>query len=348
MRGFFSVLVLFLVVLLFLGKFLPVPFGVMLIASRSMEPSLNVGDFVVVFGRDFGVGDVVAWCASPLYCVVHRVMNITSGSVITKGDANPIPDLPVPVSLVKGRVVYVVRREVWLSFVGGVCFFVLFRKRRDFIRFLRYANNTPLVVLIVYLLISSFVLLLSTIMFSNVVAPIRQPVIYLSRAYFEGHGVYVTYVGEGLELQRVDSCFVSEPLYYSCDALIVNGSHAYVYIPDKILMLMNVKGSPLILSFNASLYPGGRLNGVYKVYTTFNDLIISVNDSLNIVNNNIFPVVVNVTWFWADAVGSWNRTFEEYTVTDHVSVRIPTHKYVFVDLEYVIGGVKRNVRLKVV
>ncbi len=93
--------------------------------TGSMIPTLEVGDLVVVESVPFSslhVGDVIVFgkpsddgvCTS--VDIVHRIVNITDGTLYTQGDnrvTNPIPDEPtewppVPADCVKGEVVFAI------------------------------------------------------------------------------------------------------------------------------------------------------------------------------------------------------------------------------------------------
>ncbi len=99
--------------------------------TDSMKPTLEVGDLVIVEAVQFStihVGDVIVFarpdpsggCTTEI--IVHRVVNITNGLLITQGDnrfTNPRPDEPlswppVPPECVKGLVV------VSLPFLGRI------------------------------------------------------------------------------------------------------------------------------------------------------------------------------------------------------------------------------------
>jgi signal peptidase len=103
---------------------------VYVVVSKSMVPTLQIGDLVItekVQFRDIHVGQVIIYqqptnpggtCPNPYgLTIVHRVVNITStGRLITQGDnriTNPNPDEPyewpaLPAQCVKGVVVLAV------------------------------------------------------------------------------------------------------------------------------------------------------------------------------------------------------------------------------------------------
>jgi len=97
---------------------------VYVVVSKSMVPTLQVGDLVVVHSEPFSgiqVGQVIVYVQPTDFgtcqglTIVHRVVAITSSGLITQGDdrkTNPLPDEPyewppVPAQCVKG--------VVWLS-----------------------------------------------------------------------------------------------------------------------------------------------------------------------------------------------------------------------------------------
>ena len=99
---------------------MPMPFGVgaSVVLSGSMEPALSVNDLVIVRAADsYEVGDVVVY-QSGSSLVIHRIIQLQDGVVITKGDANNIEDAPVDLKDVKGRMVGVIPRA------GRVVYFI--------------------------------------------------------------------------------------------------------------------------------------------------------------------------------------------------------------------------------
>lgn len=99
------------------GNALPMPFGygVAVVLSGSMEPELSVDDLVVIKeGEEFEVGDVVVYQRGSSL-VIHRIMEFKDAeTVITQGDANNAPDEPVPLTAIKGELLWAV------PYVGAV------------------------------------------------------------------------------------------------------------------------------------------------------------------------------------------------------------------------------------
>lgn len=89
------------------GNQVPMPFGVgaSVVLSGSMEPTLSVGDLLLLQEQEsYNVNDVVVYQSGGV-AVVHRVVAIDGETVITRGDANNAADDPFPVSAIKGKVV---------------------------------------------------------------------------------------------------------------------------------------------------------------------------------------------------------------------------------------------------
>lgn len=87
---------------------LPMPFGfgIAVVVSGSMEPTLSVDDLIVVTPADsYEVGDVVVFSTGSSL-VVHRVIKIDGDTLTTQGDANNTADDPILIRDVKGKVTF--------------------------------------------------------------------------------------------------------------------------------------------------------------------------------------------------------------------------------------------------
>ena len=105
------------------------PTPTFVVSSRSMVPTLHVGDVILVQDggtfKDIGVGDIIVF-KSPLdpdTVIVHRVLKIITDEsgrgVITKGDNNPNPD-----SWIVREEHYIGRVILTLPQIGKVTFFL--------------------------------------------------------------------------------------------------------------------------------------------------------------------------------------------------------------------------------
>ena len=89
------------------GNAMPMPFGwgVSVVLSGSMEPTLSVNDMVIVREQDdYRVDDIVVYQTGNML-VLHRIVELADGTVITQGDANNAPDPPLDLSDIKGKAV---------------------------------------------------------------------------------------------------------------------------------------------------------------------------------------------------------------------------------------------------
>lgn len=89
------------------GNLMPMPFGMgfAVVQTGSMEPTLKVGDLLVVQQQSaYDVKDVVVF-QSERSLVVHRIVAKNATTFTTQGDANNTADEPIEATAVKGKVV---------------------------------------------------------------------------------------------------------------------------------------------------------------------------------------------------------------------------------------------------
>ena len=338
---------------LVLGRLAGLPVAVVMVSGRSMEPSLRLGDLVVAVRSGFGVGDVVIWCTSPTYCVVHRVVNVTDGLIVTKGDNNPVPDAPVPRGLVRYRVVLTIPRELWappaLLLVGVYAY----RRRRALAQV--QVGRVAVAVLLSYFLFSLTLALLAPTYFTHNVAPLRIPSINLRSArLWPGGLVALNYTPLGASIEEVEACLaVAGGLRAPC-AAEGGGDGLVVKVPTALLEYMNEHGlSILEVRLNATLSCGqswrGRLVGRYLVPVPWRPLRVEAGGGVvRIYNPNPAAVRVNVTFMWADEPGPWSRSEASLMLGpgEEAVVEAPRHRYVYADVRYVLAGSIRGVRVR--
>lgn len=119
------------------GNHLPMPFGygAAVVLSGSMEPTLSVGDLILVKESEaYAEGDIVVY--QDVNClVVHRVMEVNKDTITTKGDANNVADKAIGKDYVKGCVFF------WIPALGHV------------VNFAKSGVGTVLILLAAFLLI---------------------------------------------------------------------------------------------------------------------------------------------------------------------------------------------------
>lgn len=92
------------------GNAVPMPFGIGMstVLSGSMEPTISVGDLLIIKEQDsYKVDDIVVYQSGRMP-VVHRITDISEEMVTTKGDANNTSDEPFSIKNIKGEVVAVI------------------------------------------------------------------------------------------------------------------------------------------------------------------------------------------------------------------------------------------------
>ena len=99
------------------SRYLDLPFAMVIVFGESMKPTLNMGDMVFMYKSDFKVGDIVLWCSGNS-CILHRVVKIVDDTVITQGDANNIPDPPIPKEAVKYKYLFFIPSYLWIPILG--------------------------------------------------------------------------------------------------------------------------------------------------------------------------------------------------------------------------------------
>lgn len=84
------------------------------VTSGSMEESIHVGDYIIVKkANDFKVNDIVTY-QKDNYFITHRIIEIDGDKVVTKGDANNVPDAEISKNDIIGKYY---RKSKLLSFL---------------------------------------------------------------------------------------------------------------------------------------------------------------------------------------------------------------------------------------
>ncbi len=337
---------LLLVIVLFLGRVAGFPAAVVIVSGRSMEPTLHVGDIVVGVKLPYNVSDIVIWCAGPTYCVVHRVVEIKDGVIVTKGDNNPSPDPPVPKSLVRYKVVGVIRWYVWLPAVLLALLAYAYVHREYFLKRQVSPGDVASLMVVFFVVFNAAIALLAPTYYSPRGGVMETPEVTLKGTSVTMNGnVLINLNVRNTRLLSVDSCealVYGEKREYVCEAIVVSNSQILVKgIPKSLLeRMLEERVGPLIIKVKAKIV-FGVLNGIYYVYPTWRRPEVTItNGSVMIINPNPASLRVNVTTYAANRPGPANVSFKSYVLEAGGSVRIDLSKYryAYIRVEYLFQG----------
>ncbi|MEM3753918.1 MAG: signal peptidase I [Candidatus Micrarchaeaceae archaeon] len=330
-----------LVAILLVFRFTGLPFGVFFVVGKSMEPSLYAGDLAVVLGKDYGVGDVVVWSYGGFSCIIHRVVNVSSSYIITRGDSNPVDDPPVPVNAVKGKMIFHVPRVYWISFLLIVFGMYVFFNRKHFV--LESFEKSSSTVFLTMVLVMFSIMVFSPIMSPNVMN-VKVPSLHLSSLIVDSStgDVIVKYSLDGLWLENVTGCMISsKSCTMFCSAESRNDT-IIVHVPRDYYSVMNEVGEKnFFIRLNASLSYNTSLFGNYIVYPVFSRLRLEkFNAIVKVFNPNIFPIKVNVTIYFANEVGVWETESKVMVVGsgERVAFDLSDKKFSYFQIQYIFIG----------
>ncbi|MEM0472800.1 MAG: signal peptidase I [Sulfolobales archaeon] len=338
---------LFAIIILSLGRFLGLPVFIALVASGSMIPALQPLDMVVAAREDYGVGDIVIWCSTPMYCVIHRVVEIRNDVVITRGDANPAPDPPIRPSLVRGVAILVIPRFVWIPLlISSLALYAVLEIHRGRLRIPRPPRGPVITYTIVILYsVSVFLLALTSPISPVLFVGLSIPSAEVVRIGFDnGSGsIVIIYNLSDLEIRSINSCtLITMNTSINCPSHF-SGNSVWVEIPGEVLRKMNLDGVSMInvglnisLSKNASL-----LTYLYPVYISSVRPVINITKGVVTIHNpNPFCLDTNITILWANAIGPWNTSSSSRCIEPRETVKLDlgVYRYAYIRIEYIING----------
>lgn len=102
------------------GNQMPMPFGwgISVVLSGSMEPTLSVNDLVFVQEQsDYEVGDIVVY-QDENTLVIHEIYSKNGDEIVTKGEANDVADEPISATAIKGKAMF------HIPFIGALIRFL--------------------------------------------------------------------------------------------------------------------------------------------------------------------------------------------------------------------------------
>jgi len=353
--------------LLIAGRLFWFPLAVFLVSGTSMAPTAETGDLalgIATYLLDYGLGDVVVWYASLTHGVIHRVEEVGEGFVVTKGDNNPLPDLPVPRELVKYVVVLWIPREAWLPGAAAILAAYGLAKRRELAIALREAGPPRIAAAAFAALIAAdcACILLIPVHYSSYRSSLEVPMVELRRiGVAEGGSVAVVELAaRGTELVGAEACLVVVGnSSYPCSSS-VSESSILVEVPREAWLecyeRADSRASSIYVVLN-STFDKGWVYGRYRVAVEWRELEVSAaNSSLVVYNPNYVPFELSARAAYYE-VGRFGPRLAgvvrlgNFTVGPTSSLEIPVEPrgdYAYVEVWYEFrfaeGGVVREVK----
>lgn len=284
-----------------MGRFLGLPYFLAIVPTRSMEPSIRPLDIVVIERtQDVSIGDIVLWCTTVTHCVLHRVVNITSGGVITKGDNNPVPDAgPIPFSRIIGKAVAVVPREFTLSILGLFIGYFVYYALGSLVR---RGVSVVVLMLVFYLLLSFGLVAVTPTALSTTIGAIKKPWLVVSRIEVTDNGsIVVVFSSKDMRVAGIHECsvFVVEVkeggekevvARDTCNATFAD-NEVEISVNKNLFAIAAMDGARIAFSIIVSFEPGGWLRGSgYVPYPVHRLCIRTVNGTIRVYNPNFYPV----------------------------------------------------------
>ncbi|AFK51675.1 hypothetical protein TCELL_1252 [Thermogladius calderae 1633] len=302
------------------------PLALSLVAGYSMYPTLKPGDLVLstaVWLTGFSKGDVVIYCTGLFHCVIHRVVEVAGGTVLTKGDFNPAPDPPFPEKAVKYRAVLVIPLEVWLPlavFLTTPLFVPLWDLRRLF-----QPLNLETTLFVLFVTLYAVFTALYVVGQPPYRTVLQAPSLELAGYEISGDYTALTldYTTFNTTIVGVSNCSISAVGVYPCTfAEVVNGSRVEVGVPTSLYKELFQAGLNYFYVNLTAKLDKGLLIGYYPVHFALLKPAVKVEGCSLLVENTLpFPlenVSVKVTYVnstWAGLVNLVHSREESFDVT---------------------------------
>jgi signal peptidase len=293
-----------LVFVIFLGiaRFIDFPVSMSMVGGRSMEPALFIGDLVFSVKGNYTVGDIViVEGLSKMGCIIHRVVNFTSDSVITKGDANPGPDPPVSRERVLYKVVFVVPRLLWVPPVLAVFLFLGFRYFRGLLHGAE-VGRTLITVVLFFSILDIVTMTVIPVFHVHQTIEVKRPNIVLRslslsedfRFFRAVYGSIILLEFKEVEWVRINA---SGREFYPDEFFIANDT-LFVRVPQDVYDALYANASGITSSFWVYckiLFDKGDLYGYYPVTFAWRRLEVNVVNNTFVVHNPN-PVAFNASF----------------------------------------------------
>lgn len=273
-----------------------------------MKPTLNPGDMVIYANTGFNTGDIVVYCTTPSFCIVHRVIHVNNNTIVTKGDNNPAPDPPIngDGNRVKGKVVLALPLLVWAPVLVALL-------APSVIYHVRIRQHY-----LVELLVTTL-LFISLVFFSNnrgylATPSIRYPTVYLSKVEVSGCSIVVEYANN-IPMEITSGVFAVDGVDITKRVSVI-GMRVLIDAPELISVAYQDRGY-LLIQANVTFNTTTVLTGEYRALVIGEPLKFwASGSSVMLENRNCFPVNVTVA-----------------TPSSQITLTVPGHSVIAVEVE---------------
>lgn len=281
------------------------PISINIIVGHSMYPTLKQGDLAIGISASidkYSKGDIVIYCRSFNYCIIHRVISFENGTLITKGDNNPIPDPPVSPESVRYRVIFTIPAWLWIPslFLISSLSYIDIRRPRESL-FSAFNLEAFLYTLILLSFVTLFVIII--IQEPGKATSIPTPEITLKSIYFSENksSVFLIYNLQNITLLSLQSCSVGTSNFtLPCEGSIYSNDSLSVAIPEELLLRL-YESDETYFQINLTItLDKGVLLGRYPLIISWQKPELILEDSnLIIENKNPVPLrVLNATIYY--------------------------------------------------
>ncbi|MGQ9691527.1 MAG: signal peptidase I [Thermoproteota archaeon] len=292
---------LILFMFLALARFIDFPVSMFMVAGRSMEPTLYMGDLVFSFKGDYIVGDIViVEGVNRVNCIIHRVVDMTERYVTTKGDANPGPDNPIDKNSVLYKVVFVVSRLLWLPPVLAVSLFLGYRYLKSLLHGAEVGRTLITLVTFFSILDIAFMALIP-IFHVHQSIPLNKPSIQLKSISLSSDFKFFRAVYGSINLLnfvKVDEVTVSAAgKIFTPESFSMEEDTLVVSVPQEVYetLYANSSDTSSFWVYCTLVFDKATLHGYYPVTFSWRRFDVNVvNDTMVVSNPN--PVPINASF----------------------------------------------------
>lgn len=82
-------------------------YGALIVVTGSMEPTIHIKELIIIKEqKHYAIGDIVTYRENDRNLVTHRIVNLSEGKFVPRGDNNTLNDVEQDFKTIEGKVVY--------------------------------------------------------------------------------------------------------------------------------------------------------------------------------------------------------------------------------------------------